>query len=316
MIPRILPDEYLQGYRGRLRWVLGTQDIGQALQASVSMDSCEGPRLELEVIAQANGLSLRDLVCRHTHWTFLQALPPQSVEAQIRAATLGLRGAYSIHRKSRNGSWFCPHCVSEDLEFWQLSYWRLSHHIPGIHWCLKHQTALKSVHDRHAFDRPPHHWRQAKTSGNEVAARIQDFPAITRYVEAFNLLTDQPGYLDRPAACRALRKMAGGGDEFTCRKKADFNLTAMAHAHLDVGWLSDTLNVAMIDPEDCASLSLLRGSRGDHLSPIGMVIISALLHETAEEAASLLGSFFIHEGYGQSKARSKVRRFPFKQATL
>ncbi|MBW8470644.1 MAG: TniQ family protein [Thiobacillus sp.] len=317
MIPRILPDELLHGYRGRLRWVLGTQDIGQALQAtSVSMDSCEGPRLELEVIAQANELSLHDLVCRHTHWSLLKSHPPHPVEVQIKAAAHRGLGVCTPCSTSRKGAWFCPQCVSEDLEFWQLSYWRLSHHIPGAHWCLKHQTALKTVSDRNAFDRPPHHWRLAAPSLTEGATQLQEFPTIVRYVEAFNLLTDQSGYLDRPAACRALRRLAGGGDDHSRRQIADFTLTKLAHANLDVAWLSDTLNVAMIDPELCWSLSLCRGSMGHHLSPIAMVIISTLLHETAEEAASMLGSFFIHEGHGQTKTRSKVSRFPFKQSAL
>lgn len=316
MIPRILPDEFLHGYLGRLRWVVRA-DIGMYLQSMrIKQDSKDQPLEELERVALANELSLHDLVCRHTHWPLLKAKPTHPVEEQIKAAVKLFNGLRTSTATGRRRAWFCPQCVAEDLDFWHLSYWRLSHHIPGTRWCLKHQTALKPVHDRNAFDRPPHHWRLANKGGNENATRVQDFPAIVRYVEAFNLLADQPGYLDRPAACIALRRVAGGGDLRSQRYLADLKLTKLAHTSLDVNWLSDTLNVAMIDPVLCSSLSVGRGALGYHLNPIAMVIISALLHETAEDAASMLGDFFISEGYGQTNLRHRSMQHSFKHSAM
>ena len=48
---------------------------------------------------------------------------------------------------------YCPECIEEDLKFWNFSYWRKSHHFPGVDWYTKHFLSLihisMCIRDRH-----------------------------------------------------------------------------------------------------------------------------------------------------------------------
>lgn len=307
MIPRVLPDELLHGYLGRIRWVNATLNIGPILQSATDSPVKHRHRdHEIELAAHTNGLAPRELVTQHTYWTLMHARPPRPLDDQVRAALDGDRRAFPILRHTRKGAWFCTRCVDEDQAFWHLTYWRRSHQIPGAHLCLKHREPLHTVYERDAFERPPHHWLDAAESDPSNARAYGGNTIIDRYVQTYDLLADQPGYLDRVLACEALRRLGGGSSARKQRTAADVRLTSMAKAELPAEWLTSTLNIAQCDPDDqdyyCLKLS--NGAKGLPLSPVGIVLASAMLHESAEAAASFLASSLIQGTYQTQEPRA------------
>jgi hypothetical protein len=67
---------------------------------------------------------------------------------------------------------FCPQCVSQDIEEHKFSYWRRTHQLPGIPWCMKHGTQLlnASVWTSLRFSR---HLIMSKLKRSEVQGKVQ-----------------------------------------------------------------------------------------------------------------------------------------------
>ena len=314
MVPRLLPDEHLPGYVGRIRWLSGTRHIGLMLQ-SVHARQCIDtvPPSEMELVAKLNELSLFELASKHTYWPFLHAKPPYSVQEQVEDSARN-KTEFCLLRNSRRGAWLCAHCVEEDLAFWHLSYWRRSHHIPGAHWCLKHQEPLLEVQRTGAFDRAPHHWLKTAIADHGRARLYQSNPIIARYIEAFDLITERSGYLDRSASCKGLRRVAGGSEAHFHRTKADMQLTSIAKLEIPDDWLRHTFVGGHDDPngESYNMLSLSRGANGFGFRPTALVLASAMLHTSSEAAAIFLIEFLVN-GPNPLPPRKGVRRRGWSQ---
>lgn len=90
-----------------------------------------------------------DLLWRHTVFPYATAFLSQtaSANALANALTAGKpaigMGAVT-QSASDNVRWrrYCPRCVRADIAQWGESYWRRSHHLPGVLTCAQHGTPL------------------------------------------------------------------------------------------------------------------------------------------------------------------------------
>jgi len=147
-------------------------------------------------------------------------------EGQIKAQwsiqqrkTMGLRSP-------RPYAYFCDFCVSEDLGFWHVSYWRRVHQLPGVHVCDRHHRLLHRVAAADAFSRLPHQW-----SGSfyahvaPYAEQVSLHPRVRRFVDLCEtmLLAGRPfGHGPVKAALRAEALRAGFGTNNAARKGSNF----------------------------------------------------------------------------------------------
>lgn len=137
-----MADEYFATYAGRVTNVLGTRSI-EDLFKSVTGKSPKGwcwPDY-IPLLARTASLDVDSFVRLHTSYPlnalFISddkhfALPV----SQWRAIDFRVIAAPVRHMRA------CPDCVTEDLIYWGVSYWRNSHQMSGIDWCPKHQTRL------------------------------------------------------------------------------------------------------------------------------------------------------------------------------
>ncbi len=195
-IPRILPDEIIMGYVGRIRILNNFQDSQQTTRALLNrykpVNENNGDFCKFTAIANAASISEESLVLQHTLAPFVRALPynngippekPYVSKFQITAPDR------SLLRITRERARFCPHCTSEDLSFWGFPYWRRFHQVVGIEWCTKHKKALVSVNSKNAYDFLPDVENYSSgTEALEYENEYQKCPALHRYAEiAFGL---------------------------------------------------------------------------------------------------------------------------------
>jgi len=178
-IPKMLPDELGTAYLEHVAHgnILNTKNLlSRACNAKPRFNRPSNAQL----IAEIAGLSDKDFVCFHTckpfysafesaeHWCYphgtCERRPPKN--------------PMLVHK--RVGYYLCPECSSEDVYFWGRSYWRRSHQIPGVFWCLKHEIPLIVAQDE-CLHCQPHEVidasRQCTSSpfsgGNTIPGRYQ-----------------------------------------------------------------------------------------------------------------------------------------------
>lgn len=146
LIPEILPDEFVLGYRARLRILNGFPDnefLMRALQPNTRRSiSQQTGTPAITVLSNAMGTNCTDFVFRHSLIPFICAITQRGAGLEHGSPQVGQRLVRSGLRVIRETAHYCRSCVEEDLSFWGVPYWRRSHQIPGVDWCAKHGCSL------------------------------------------------------------------------------------------------------------------------------------------------------------------------------
>lgn len=190
--PQILPDEFVLGYRARVRILNGFTTNDSMMRAllpnaqwSIASQTGTPPVVAL---ANISGTDCIEFVCRHSMIPFVRAIVRRDPKQGHGDPKGGARLMRSGVRELRGAAYFCPDCAKEDMDFWGIPYWRRSHQIPGIDWCLKHGHRLQCT-DKESFDQLPPglEFNIADCSRSEEA----DHPVIRRYGEIIEGLMDR-----------------------------------------------------------------------------------------------------------------------------
>lgn len=160
-IPKPFPDEYVLGWRGRIKFFNHHPNVKltiQELRLRCDRHRSDGDLLikgasQVFVLAKASKLTLEEFIQRHTLIPFTRAFGPTlddvtPDELNNLLLTHGLR-------VGKEGAWYCISCVKQDMQEHGGSYWHRSHQLLGVDWCYKHRHKLQGVNDRAAFDSDP-----------------------------------------------------------------------------------------------------------------------------------------------------------------
>ena len=99
---------------------------------------------------------------------------------------------------------FCTECVTEDVEYRGISYWRRSHQLIGVDWCLKHNIILSEVKTATPFRTTP---ASHLKLNNYVTSDIHNYaehPVILRYSQLLNDVLDLKEPLDFKATSQVI----------------------------------------------------------------------------------------------------------------
>lgn len=150
IIPSLLPDELLDGYRGRLA-ALNAIGSRQQVTKFISRIKPDGlladpsDRYFLDSIAIANNKNVSEIVMEHTLWPLMAAIDRATTTNDIESMARRPRTVSAFSRKGREELWLCHNCVKEDIKTRNFAYWRCSHQVPGRHSCQAHGTRLRFV---------------------------------------------------------------------------------------------------------------------------------------------------------------------------
>lgn len=153
-IPTLMPDEYWIGYLGRLLIVNGINhkdcvgNIIKFLKNLIKENYSEflnhSTFTKIAIISETKN---ETLLQRHSLIPFLRVSNSKIYKLSSK------KGVYRIlsGRFIKKGTYFCKSCVNEDINYRGISYWRRSHQLPGIDWCLKHDCNLCVVIKKNAM---------------------------------------------------------------------------------------------------------------------------------------------------------------------
>jgi len=157
-IPTLMPDEYWIGYLGRLlmvnsiRHIRDFGSINKFLNSLLSEKYSDYLNYHLFLkIACISQTKVEILVQQHSLIPFLR-----QANIKIRRPS-NWHGEYKALacRFIKKDVYFCESCITEDINNYGVTYWRTSHQLPGINWCLKHKSPLNYLNKKNAMHSPP-----------------------------------------------------------------------------------------------------------------------------------------------------------------
>jgi hypothetical protein len=198
-----------------------------------------------------------------------------------------VRYVYESLRIPKSPLRLCRACVAEDLDFHGVSYWRRTHQLVGVSWCLKHGTPLSVAKEGRAFLGSP---RAAAKSATEIpmppVSCLQKDTLIQKYVcVALNLLDVLQRPLIRDAVSWAVV------DQAKCPRSPKSVAPDIGLHVADPnsrGWLSEHFPQAA---EDCFGSWDIFANKFVPLLPLGMLrpsgyLVSLALAQDADQAVA------------------------------
>jgi len=158
------PDEYVLGWRGRLKLLnhypnIKTleDDLRQKFSIKIKRNesfSSSGIPI-IYFFAMAAGMDVSDFVRNHSLVPFFRAFDVKNFGSDEWSDSAITFLKYKSSNSPKKGAWFCSDCLKEDVGERGIPYWRRGHQLPAVDWCFKHKINLIGVRSNSAFDRPP-----------------------------------------------------------------------------------------------------------------------------------------------------------------
>lgn len=102
-------------------------------------------------VAAAFGFALEEFLHEHTLYPYTTAFWQSEDRAAMTRKLLNPTVNMNVSFLSQNSGKavdslrFCPGCVSEDAKQYGESYWKRSHQLPGVSYCVKHEEPLRDA---------------------------------------------------------------------------------------------------------------------------------------------------------------------------
>ena len=154
----IFPDELARAYAWRLRSdnVISSNDELSAALGAAEIEGNKGiyATEKSAALLRRLGMTSAQLVCEHSLVPVTKCVATFDLSSPTRP-DFGDGWYLGFALWSTGHARLCRDCVSEDLTYLGISYWRRSHQLLGITWCTKHQRPLSELRRHNAFSRSP-----------------------------------------------------------------------------------------------------------------------------------------------------------------
>ena len=236
-----LPDEFICGYRGRLallnQYANEMQFMADFRRHLYLEAGPENPTAV--VLARAAGTGLPQFIANHSFLHLHRAVTPHDPLVIHGDATRLDIIEYFGARLFRQEARFCPACAQQDIADRGFAYWRRSHQLPGVTWCLTHGVELRQGEGgRHGFRKMP-----GTTSGavpqfsDHELAETRNAPVILRYLDILNAFMSATAPISLLHASSRIRQLAKERQFRIAIDGKKPTLSDLAQAVLPEAWL-------------------------------------------------------------------------------
>lgn len=239
VVPQPMPDEIERSILGRTIRLNG-------LGARQSADAIKNVRRVAEIDTSRVGSTVgliaflvqrdpRDFVRHHTlfPWRIVLRLG-NWLDAEGRLCDRSLAQTIQPQRAFVS---LCPECVSEDLKFHGLSYWRRSHQLSGAYECLKHGAGLRHYVDvdivqtlpSEALDREPY----------RVSGSLRD--GERHFQQVYTDLGENQCSITSSIAYARLKKLLVSEMDVSSARRAQTEIQARLEDRFSAAWMREVV---------------------------------------------------------------------------
>lgn len=294
IIPVILPDEVIDGYRGRIAGCNGLKKSEAVTRLLCEHVTGQGltdrrPANFLEAAALANRLTFDDFVARHTCYAISNLIGRRPTAADSGDTAIRHAKVTTLHARAARMA-LCPVCVKQDLKQFRFAYWRRRHQIAGQILCHAHACGLQFIERIDQVSVSPAEAAQhARSLPLDYALRLSENPFITCAIEILDKIVEQNLVLDLQncqAACRGA-VLATGEDPSAPGWFSKFS--ARMDDAFGFEWLARTCRRAKLRPGEMRTFAFgAFGGRSAALSHTALAVVAGLLFPSASAAIAAL----------------------------
>lgn len=243
-----LPDELLQGWRGRMRAVnpqLDEKSLASLIAAIIGHGDNSDPAKAdfIEQAAVVLGMSRDSLIKHHSLTPFFSALEGLR-PSKPGTKSVGHRKAYERQAPFRLASRFpryCPQCAQEEHQRKGYSYWHRTHQLPGMLWCSTHGAPLALAPRQNAFEQQPHAVTDSFIDGRQEGVTDDQVIVLRRYAQIAVEVLRQAPVIDSVAASKFLGEGARAADLRVSKQGVRPTVSSQLVRLLPDWWLADTV---------------------------------------------------------------------------
>ncbi|MHA4868699.1 TniQ family protein [Duganella sp. PWIR1] len=207
LITRPYPDEYCRGHIARLGHLNGLSSIAETIAAFERLSNqglaAKDKLSKIAAVAQQCGMPSKQYIHEHTFLSYL-AFTDWSGDTWNRRTqnrrALVVPGSRPPH--------LCEDCVADDLIKHSVSYWHRAHQFPGMYWCVKHNSILRTSPIEDDFFHMPHRQLHFSVSAStNLDHHYSNLPELlVRFHKVVELMIRSEAQLTHNAVKQALRQ--------------------------------------------------------------------------------------------------------------
>lgn len=213
---------------------------------------------------------------------------------------------YSQFQADSSGSTYdfkiCPHCRTEDLRAFSMTYWHREHQIPGLDICPKHQTPLAKFESSYPYFAPNPVDLEGKNP-SEALVMANFHPGVRRYQDIALLTLRNPSLVRFNSAGDKL--LARAIDLGICQERIchtghgsymESHIQQYLYNHLPRAWMAEHFSANFLKDDfyptewsrDHYQTELDRLRFGGVAEPIFILLALAILFESTKNICAIL----------------------------
>jgi hypothetical protein len=236
-----LDEEFADGHIGRLCLInrFKSPEVLRANLRRTHMTSVmrSRPASLYAMVAERSGMELNDYLLKHTLLPL--KVTDDNGQSVFESAEDGSEGyqKWWLPRERRDAH-FCPACAEGDIRRLGFPYWRRSHQIPGVEYCIEHDCPLISGIGAPPFLDIPRERRAVKRIVESKLQEVDQFNEVTkRYGQIASLFMQGTHRVLATVADTSIRRISMELNSNAVGSQAKSNLTSRLKVSFPHAWL-------------------------------------------------------------------------------